>query len=59
MGASGRTIYRRDIEPEVRAAKMLGVECELEIVNMRNGKRVRYKITENFEKVPTPSSLNE
>jgi len=57
--ASSRTIYRRDIEPEIRAARILGVPCELVIVNMRNGAKARSTITDAFERVATPSSLNE
>lgn len=58
MAAVARTIYRREIEPEIRASRLLGVACELTIVNMRNGLRVSYALTDNFEKVSTPQTLN-
>lgn len=58
-GASGRTITRADIEPEIRSSKLLGIPCELVIVNTRNGARARFSITDQFDRLPTPSSLND
>jgi len=59
VGASGRTITRTDIEPEIRTSRLLGIPCELVIVNTRNGARATFGITDQFERLPTPSSLND
>lgn len=58
-GASGRTITRSEIEPEIRTSRLLGIPCELVIVNTRNGARATFGITDQFDRLPTPSSLND
>lgn len=47
--ASGRRITRSDVEPELRIARVLGIECELVVVNQRNGGRGRWGVTADFE----------
>jgi ATPase subunit of ABC transporter with duplicated ATPase domains/predicted GNAT family N-acyltransferase len=56
--AVARTIYRRDVAPELDYAVAKGVPCELVVVNLRNGKRETIAIDSSFQYYTTSQELN-
>jgi hypothetical protein len=58
-GASGRTIYRKDIQPEINASRILGVPCELWVYNIRNGRGERVEIQDGFERYAAGREISE
>jgi ABC-type lipoprotein export system ATPase subunit/predicted GNAT family N-acyltransferase len=56
--AVARTIYRRDVAPELDYAVAKGVPCELVVVNLRNSKRESITIDSSFQYYTTSQELN-
>jgi ABC-type lipoprotein export system ATPase subunit/GNAT superfamily N-acetyltransferase len=57
--ANARTVYRKDVLPELSYAINYGIECELIVVNLRNGRRWSIRLDKDFEKVTTPAWLSK